>query len=155
MAESKRSKRMQEQARAAARGCMGFAVRRTGRAITQAYDRALAPAGITGAQFSVLNALFLLQQPSMGRLAEVLATDRTTLTRNLKLLQQQGMVEHVGGEDRRARYVRLTSAGRQTLGRALDHWQALNERLYESFGQQEAGELLAELARLSDLLREE
>ncbi|WP_296900683.1 MarR family winged helix-turn-helix transcriptional regulator [Thiohalocapsa sp.] len=77
---------------AAAEGCLGFAVRRSARALAQYFDAALSPAGIKATQFALLNAVFLLDRPGIQTLAEALGMDRTTLTRNLRRLVHQGWV---------------------------------------------------------------
>lgn len=143
---------MQGIAHEAAESCLGFGVRKAGRAITQAYDRAFESVGITGSQYSILNALFLLQQPGMSQLAESLATDRTTLTRNLRLLEGQGLVENNPGKDRRTRLISLTAAGTERLQDAQKKWKAINDKLTEAYGRDAAATLLSDLGRLTALL---
>ena len=66
--------------------CTCFNVRRASRAVTQFYDDIMAPSGIKATQFTMLGAVALMGPASVTRLAEHLALDRTTLTRNLKVL---------------------------------------------------------------------
>lgn len=107
-------------------GCLCFRARRTARAITRHYDAALRPTGLHSTQLTLMNAIALGPdgaQP-MGRLAEILALEISTLTRNLKGLENAGMVE-IGRspEDRRVRVVRLTESGKERLVSALPHWK--------------------------------
>lgn len=62
--------------------------------------------------------------PPIGSVAALLAMDRTTLTANLKPLQQRGLVAIEGDpRDRRSRLLRLTDAGREVLAAALPIWE--------------------------------
>lgn len=140
--------------RQAAQECLGFGVRRAARAVGRMYDDALAPLGIKGTQFSLLNATYLMQQASIGQLADALVMDRTTLSRNLRPLQQAGLVESQRGEDRRNRYIRLTGKGRTLLGEALPIWSQTHARLVSLLGKTQARRLSNELAELTRASRE-
>ncbi|MDH3474180.1 MAG: MarR family transcriptional regulator, partial [Rhodospirillales bacterium] len=65
-------------------------LRRTARRLTQAYDQALRPSGLRLTQFSVLANLTRSGGLSITDLAELLAMERTTLTRNLRPLERAG-----------------------------------------------------------------
>ena len=138
----------------AANTCLGFGVRKAARVITQAYDAALAPAGLTGSQFSLMNALNLMGEPTMAQLAQAVSTDRTTLTRNLRLLEKQDWVVIAPGTDKRTRQIRLTKAGHALLEHALVRWKQVNDRVYQSFGQKNAEHLLNDLGRLGTVLEQ-
>ena len=95
--------------------CTCFNVRRASRAVTQFYDDIMAPSGIKATQFTMLGAVALMGPASVTRLAAHLALDRTTLTRNLKVLADQGLVSIAAGDDKRERVVSLTEQGRAAL----------------------------------------
>ena len=80
--------------------CTCFNVRRAARAVTQFYDDIMAPSGIKATQFTMLGAVAMMGPASVTRLAEHLALDRTTLTRNLKGLADLGLIEISAGKDR-------------------------------------------------------
>ena len=143
-----------ETSRSAARGCIGFGVRKTARALSQLYDSVLALAGIKGTQFSVLNAIYLLRGTGIQRLSEVLGMDRTTLTRNLRPLTKQGLVAIRRGADRRERHLELTEEGRAKLAVALTLWQQVQTRLLDGYGPERSRHLLEELETLAVLARE-
>ena len=105
--------------------CLCFAAQRAARALARRFDEALAPLGLTSGQFSLLTSLNRPEAPSMGSIAALLVMDRTTLTANLKPLEQRGLVEiAIDPADRRVRRLELTSAGRRLLRSALPIWQA-------------------------------
>jgi DNA-binding MarR family transcriptional regulator len=139
---------------AAAEGCLGFAVRRSARALAQYFDAALAPAGIKATQFALLNAVFLLDRPGIQTLAEALGMDRTTLTRNLRPLETQGLVVLRAGVDRRERHVALSERGETTLSAAQRLWEAAHGRLIDGLGPELAQRLLDELRDLTALAKD-
>ncbi len=114
--------------------CTCFNVRRAARAVTQFYDDIMAPSGVKSTQFTMLGAVGMMGPASVTRLAEHLALDRTTLTRNLKVLKQQGLISIGPGEDRRERVVSLTPDGEAAIERATPVWREAQERLAAQFG---------------------
>jgi DNA-binding MarR family transcriptional regulator len=65
------------------------------------------------------------QPPPLGRIADVLGMDRTSLTAMLKPLERRGWVEvRVDARDRRGRQPVLTPEGRAALARALPVWES-------------------------------
>lgn len=103
--------------------CLCFATQRAARALARRFDEALSPLGLTSGQFSLLTSLNQPEPPSMGSIAALLVMDRTTLTANLKPLEQRGLVEIAIDEaDRRVRRLILTPAGRTVLQSAMPVW---------------------------------
>ena len=117
-----------------AAGCACRNLRRTARAVTQLYDKTLRPSGLRITQFTLLVAVGLNEPVPITRLADALDLDRTTLARDLKPLTERGLVQIAAGEDRRMRVVRLTSQGRQAVGRAYPLWQRAQARIVEGSG---------------------
>lgn len=107
--------------------CLCFAAQRAARALARRFDEALSPIGLTSGQFSLLTSLNRPDPPSMSSIAALLVMDRTTLTANLKPLEQRGWVEiAVDPADRRVRRLILTAAGRRVLQAALPIWQEVH-----------------------------
>ncbi len=121
--------------------CLCLASRRAARAITRAFDRQLRPHGIRVTQFSALAMLELKGPQSMSGLAEALGTDRTTLTRNLALLEQQSLVRIRQGDDARARIVALTPKGKGALAAAFPAWRKTQSALSAAIGSATADSL--------------
>ena len=80
----------------ACRTCTCTAIRRASRAITHHYDEALRDTGLRNTQFTLLATLVQTGPIPMTRLAAFLSLERTTLTRNLKSLLRDGLVEVAG-----------------------------------------------------------
>ena len=71
---------------------------------------------------------------SIGRLSDLLATDRTTLTRNLRPLLQGGLVERAASGDRRRHELVATPDGRALFKRALPLWVAAEQEVRAAMG---------------------
>ena len=134
--------------------CTCFNVRRASRAVTEYYDGVMAPSGVKATQFTMLGAVALMGPASVTRLAEHLALDRTTLTRNLKVLAQQGLVAISAGEDRRERVVRLTDEGQAAIDRATPLWHEAQSALVDKFGEDRWRRIIEDMAELGALLDE-
>ena len=109
--------------------CFSYRLRRAARLAAKHYDTALKPVGLRNTQFTLLGALDLLGETSIGDLADELATDATTLNRNLEVLVRQGLIENTLADDARVRKVRLTAAGTRKYAQALPHWQQAQRHL--------------------------
>lgn len=128
--------------------CAGFNLRRASRAVTQHFDRALAPVGLRSTQFTILGALAWAGSVSTNRLAEGLVMDRTTLTRNLKLLREAGLIEARPSVVGRQIQFGLTGAGREQLALAIPHWQVAQDGIVDAFGASSWPGMVQELGRL-------
>ena len=121
--------------------CTCARLRRTARRLTRAYDRALKPSGLRLTQYSVLANVARRSGLSVTDLAELLAMDRTTLTRNLRPLGARGWVRIAPGPDRRSRAVEITQAGRLVYQEALPLWRAAERAFRQRMGPDEAATL--------------
>jgi DNA-binding MarR family transcriptional regulator len=103
--------------------CACATIRRASRAVTQLYDQWLGAHGIEAPQFALLAVLERLGESNQATMGQRFDLDKTTLSRNLKLLKQRGWIETLPGEDGRERRVRLTRAGRRQLAAARPAWK--------------------------------
>lgn len=125
--------------------CACFNIRKAARAISQLYDDVLRPSGLRVTQFSILAVTSRLGPVTVTRLAEETVTDRTTLTRNLKLLAQQKLIRIAPGKDRREREVVLTDRGRLALAQAFPLWKHVQSRVANRLGRERFERLLSDL----------
>jgi DNA-binding MarR family transcriptional regulator len=116
--------------------CMCSSFRRTSRALSQLYEKALRPLGLRAPQFTILQVLSNAGELSQGKLGEILAIDSTTLTRTLEIMNRRGWIAERRGEDRRERRLRLSKAGETQLKRALPAWDKVQSRLRRQVGDQ-------------------
>ena len=97
-----------------------------------------APFGVTVQQFSLLAAIRFNPETPVAVLARRILLDRTSLTRNLDLLEQKNLVERVAGTDTSARLCRLTQDGSVLLDQLLDVWQRAQADIRDGFDETEA-----------------
>jgi DNA-binding MarR family transcriptional regulator len=154
MAREDIKKQSAKAARDMAGRCLSFALRKADRAAMQIYDEALRPAGVRMTQFSVLAAVRLLGPVQMTALARAAVMDRTTLTRNLALLEREGLVRIAGGADRRSKEIMLTAKGHRTLAGAYGRWREAQARVEARLGKARARELVDDLAATVGALAE-
>lgn len=114
--------------------CTCSAVRSAARRLTQYYDEALKQTGLKVTQYGLMANIAKLDRPSVTDLAERVAMDRTTLTRNLAPLRDAGWVDLAPGPDRRTRSVVLTASGWRILDAARPHWRAAETALRRKAG---------------------
>ena len=107
----------------ACRQCVCTAARRRSRDLTRTFEKAMRAAGVRGTQFTLLATLVQTGPIATTRLADFQGLERTTLTRNLRLLVRDGFVRIDEGEDRRVRKVAITPAGEETARRAFPFWK--------------------------------
>lgn len=129
--------------------CLCLATQRAARRLARRFDRAFAPVGLTNGQFSLMMALNAPQAPTVGKLAEFLAMDRTTLTAALKSLERRGLVAVAADEkDKRARRLSLTEAGRESLAAAVPIWRETHAALVKELAQGDAEALRGSFRKL-------
>jgi len=104
------------------------------RAVTRAYDDALRPVGLRATQLSVLVAIAIDGAMSITALAKFMGMDRSTLTRNLRPLEEQDLIV-VGVEGRhRSRTLEITKQGRARLRQAMPFWERAQKTLKAKLG---------------------
>ncbi len=134
--------------------CVCANLRMASRAITQLYDEELRPTGLRLTQFSILGATKAMEPVTVTQLAEATVTDRTTLTRNLKLLEKRGLIRVQVGNDRREREVTLTDRGTEALIRGLPLWHKAQARVVKGLSERRWKGLRGELSAVVSLTRE-
>ncbi len=134
--------------------CINFNLRKAARAVTAIYDRSLAPVGITSTQFSIMIALAYYPEHSMSALSKFLVMDRTTLTKNLKPLMREKLIEPAAGEDRRQRLLKLSRKGLAVLDKAYPLWTAAQQQVSDVLGQDQMHGLYRTLHKVSSQLNE-
>ena len=129
--------------------CICTHLRRAARGVSRHYDEALDGFGINVAQFSLLRHLQRLDKPSISSLAEAMGLHRSTLGRNLKVLEADGLVAMAEGDDLRNRLVLLTEQGKARLLAAEPAWEQAQERLVDTLGEAQRDELVRLLKQLA------
>ncbi len=104
--------------------CYCTQFRRSANALTSIYDDALRPVGLKITQLTLLRGLDRLGSATYNEIATELSLDKTTISRNIKLLIDAGWVEVSSDEDARYKLAKLSRAGARVLKEAEPHWRA-------------------------------
>jgi DNA-binding MarR family transcriptional regulator len=115
-------------------GCFCLASRQAARRITRLYDSRMQPSGIRATQFTILSQLMLRGEMPIGKLASILGMERTTLTRNLTLLEQQKWISSKAGDDPRSRMLAITGQGRGMVRRGFPYWSKAQAQVGKMLG---------------------
>jgi DNA-binding MarR family transcriptional regulator len=130
--------------------CNCYATRQAARYVTRVYERYLAVAEVTSAQYSILVLLDENRGMTMSELATALVMDRTTLLRALKPLQREGLVSSKRSHsDPRQLVLGLSAAGRSRLKEAMRLWQRAQTEFETQMGPARAARLRDELLALA------
>ncbi|WP_329421168.1 MarR family winged helix-turn-helix transcriptional regulator [Streptomyces sp. NBC_01268] len=137
----------------------GFLVWRLSMKWRVAVDRALAPLGMTHAQYAVMASLYGLgrsgQRPSQRELADHTGLEALYVSKLARALESSGLVARTRDPaDPRAMRLELTEQGRDASRRAITMIQGLLDQLLEPLGGQHgprADRFTQELATLLDV----
>ena len=128
--------------------CYCGALRLAARKTTAIYDAALKPAGINVAQYSLLRCIERAEMISLSDLARGTGLDRSTIGRNVRVLERLGLITGAAADDRRESCVTLARGGAETLKTALPLWRKAQAKIEQSISQDAAQQLRSLLATL-------
>ena len=131
--------------------CICNNLRHAARLVTNYYDKLFEPTGLRVSQLTLLVVPYQSGPQTINEMAEKLDLDRTTLTRNLKPLANQGLLTIAPGFDQRTRVVALTPAGEAVLIKALPLWEQAQSHMVEGLGEANAALFLAQLSEAAAL----
>lgn len=128
--------------------CHCLAMRQASRQVTQLYDQHFGPTGLRITQYSVLRVIKRCELVAMQRLADEMVMDRTTLSRALRPLERDGLVNVAPGLDARTRMLSLTQAGHDLLEELMPIWNRAQSEFEARFGSAETQDLRGMLSRV-------
>jgi DNA-binding MarR family transcriptional regulator len=122
-------------------------LRQAARKVSALYDQALAPFGINIAQFSLLRSIERLQPVSMTDLARCAHLDRSTVGRNVKVIERMGLVQSGRGDlDQREALITLSDQGLDLMTKAGPIWDDCQRSMEARLGP-------VKITALQDILR--
>ncbi len=83
----------------------------------------------------------------MAELSDWLGMDRTTLVRNLRPLERDGLVKSTGKGRGNKVSLALTAKGRTALQKFLPDWQVAQQKVIRTLGKERWTEILRDLER--------
>ena len=125
--------------------CVCFNLRWVTRAVTQFFDAELRRHGIRPTQRSILVALNAKESWSMAELSDWLGMDRTTLVRNLRPLQRDGLSQAIGGGRGGRVELSITAKGRKKIKESQQAWRSAQSTAVKTLGEQRWSAILSDL----------
>ena len=127
--------------------CVCFNLRWVTRAVTQFFDAELRRHGIRPTQTPILAALTAKDEWSMEELSDWLGMERTTLVRNLRPLERDGLVK-LSGTGRGGRVsLSITAKGKKDLAKAMPAWRLAQQTVVKTLGEERWSAILSDLDR--------
>ncbi len=119
--------------------CAAFVLRRATRLLNRVFDQAMAPAGVTSNQFSILTVVKRHPKATISALSGILLMERSTVLRNVDTLQRAGLVAiEKDVEDARRLIVKATQQGLAVWHEAWPLWQRVQSGLVDAGGGNES-----------------
>ena len=136
------------------RHCVCAHVRKASRALTVFYDRFIAPSGIRVTQLSLLMNIRRLEYATITRLSETMLMDKTTLTRNVRVLEKKGLIRIQAGEDQRVKRIEPTDVGIEVMTKARALWFEAQKDIVEKMGKSRMDRMIEDLTALAEIAGE-
>lgn len=127
--------------------CVCFNLRWVTRAFSQFFISELSQHGLLPTQTPILGALAAQPGAGMAQLSDWLGMDRTTLVRNLKPLERDGLVKCSGHGRGSKVSLEITPKGRAALQKFLPDWQVAQQKVIKTLGKERWTEILRNLER--------
>ncbi|HEX7854409.1 MAG TPA: MarR family transcriptional regulator [Sphingobium sp.] len=115
--------------------CYCAQLRSAARKVGSVYDEALSPLGVNIAQYSLMRTIERRQPVSFTEVGRLAQLDRSTIGRNVRVLERKGLVDTGRGEDdQREAMVRLSPSGTRLLEAAGPLWEACQHAIEMRLG---------------------
>lgn len=127
--------------------CVCFNLRWVSRAVSQFFVGELHHHGLLPTQTPILAALAAMREAGMAELSDWLGMDRTTLVRNVRPLERDGLVKSSSQGRGRKVSLTLTPKGHAALRKFLPDWRVSQQKIIKTLGQERWTEILRDLER--------
>ena len=118
--------------------CLAVRVRLLNRTITSIYDEALRPLGLTAGQLNVLVVIAKRGPISPGKIARRLSMEKSTVSRNIARMRNNGWLNVTAGESGHKQLLALNRQGRNLLNKSLPAWEEAQTKARAMLGQRGA-----------------
>lgn len=125
--------------------CVCFNLRWVTRAVTQFYDAEMRRHGIRPTQGTILASLMSRKSWNMAELSDWLGMERTTLVRNLRPLQRDGLVQISGGGRGKLVELAITAKGRKQIEKLAPAWKSAQSAVVKTLGEKRWSAILSDL----------
>ena len=128
--------------------CYCTNLRRSAGKITELYDKAFSDLQITASQYYLLVNLFRAEKSNISNWAVLVGLDRSTMVRNIKVLQTKGWIEPTEGHGKQ---FRLSDSGVDIVKSAMPIWNEAQNMIELALGKEDAEAIFRIAAKLSGL----
>src|SRR3954454_9764340 len=128
----------------AVENCVCFNLRRVARLMTQFYDAEMRRHGIRPTQGTILASLMARESWTMAELSDWLGMERTTLVRNLRPLQRDGLVRASGGGRGKLVELTITAKGRKQFKKLTPAWKSAQGAAVKTLGEKRWSAILSD-----------
>ena len=115
--------------------CIGVRVRLLNRVITNIYDEALRPLGITNNQISILTSMVSKGFSTPGEIGHFLQMQKSTLSRNFDRMRKKGWLVILTGDDARSQRLRVTAKGKSVVKNSWPLWRSAQTKAKQMLGE--------------------
>lgn len=129
----------------AVENCVCFNLRWVTRKVTQFYDAEMRRHGIRPTQGTILASLNARKTWNMAELSDWLGMERTTLVRNLRPLQRDGLVQISGGGRGNRVELAITTKGRKQIEKLAPAWKSAQTAAVKTLGKKRWSSMLSDL----------
>jgi DNA-binding MarR family transcriptional regulator len=130
--------------------CVAFALRKSALTVGRIYSAQMAEAPLRGPLFSLMMTIRRTGPATISALAREVGLERTTLTRDLRSLEQRGLIR-ISAAEANSKSVVMTKLGEREIAQSLVHWQAAQDRVLEALGNERWERMRADLAAVMAL----
>jgi len=114
--------------------CHCYAIRQLSTKITKIYDEALLESGLKITQYAILKYISNLKNTNLNKLSISMGYNRTTLGRNIRILERKELIYLDKGKDKRELDIRITKNGLKILNVAAKCWKKINTEITKKLG---------------------
>ncbi len=130
----------------------GHLIRRAQQISTALFTEECAGFDLTSVQYAALYAIAMNPQVDATRLSALIAFDRSTIGDVLERMEAKGWIERTpSDQDRRAKLVRLSPAGRRLLRKVTPAVRRVQERMLAPLPPADRDTIIRLLARLAEV----
>ena len=118
--------------------CLAVRVRMLNRTVTAIYDDALRPLGLTAGQLNILVVIAKRGPLSPGEVARRLNMEKSTVSRNIQRMRNNGWLTVTAAESGRKQQLALTRQGKTLLEKSVPAWDEAQTRTRAVLGRRGA-----------------
>ena len=114
--------------------CNCYVIRKISLKISKIYDNALKTSGLKITQYAILKYISILKKTNLKNLSIAMDYNRSTLGRNIRVLERKKLIRFNKGEDKREVEITITDDGQKIFKIARQSWENINNQISENLG---------------------